>query len=164
MKNQRSCWVSCSLISILFPWDEVSNWTWTELVDPSLSPNPPCCCSGYRLCATTPRLLHGWWTHGLISGPHAFCSRCSYWPSHLPSLTSHFKKTKTEKKPNSMGFGDLAEVLILAGKALKWGTASPTPDLLAFLFCHKKYILYLKSITSCIFLHLLYTVTLCCFW
>lgn len=98
MKNQRSCWVSCSLIFHLFPWDEVSNWTWTGLVDPPLSPILPRCCWGYRLCATTPRLWHGWWTHGLTSGPHAFCSRCSYWPSHLPSLTSHFKKTKAEKK------------------------------------------------------------------
>lgn len=119
LKNQRSCWVSCSLIFHLFPWDEVSNWTWTGLVDPPLSPILPRCCWGYRLCATTPRLWHGWWTPGLTSGPHAFCSRCSYWPSHLPSLTSHFKKTKAEKKnPSSMGFGDLAGVLILAGKAL----------------------------------------------
>lgn len=36
----------------------------------------------------------------------------------FPVLHHTLKKPKQKKKPSSMGFGDLAGVLILAGKAL----------------------------------------------
>lgn len=36
----------------------------------------------------------------------------------FPVLLHTLKKQKQKKKPSSMGFGDLAEVFILAGKAL----------------------------------------------